>query len=88
MNGAKQKQYMDDPKRIKKAILNMDRFEDPCFYVPEKKRAAYWDEVHAKATWIVGFRGKWRLCDSCAALPEFKKYRKRKKIERKEKKNE
>lgn len=32
------------------------------------------------STQIIGHNGKWRLCDSCAALPEFKKYRKRKEI--------
>jgi hypothetical protein len=29
---------------------------------------------------IVGAKGQWRLCESCAALPEFKRFRKRKQI--------
>jgi len=46
-------------------------------YNPEEKRAAYSDEIHAPAEVIVGAGGKWRLCKKCAALPEFKKFRKR-----------
>ena len=53
---------------------------DPCFYNPDERRACYEDEVHAQAEWIVGHKGKWRLCSECANLPEFKKYRVRKKI--------
>ena len=58
--------------------------KDPCFYYPKEKRAAYDFEVHAVAVFIVGAKGKWRLCAECAALPEFKRYRKRKAIERKQ----
>lgn len=59
-------------------------YPDPCEYNPEAKRAAYGFEVHGPAEWIVGHDGKWRLCDSCARLPEFKRYRTRKRIERDE----
>lgn len=55
---------------------------DPCEYNPEAKRAAYENEVHAQAELIVGANGKWRLCGSCAALPEFKRLRKRKVIQK------
>jgi len=51
-----------------------------CEYNPQEKRAAYENELHAVATWIVGCNGKWRLCDACAALPEFKRLRKRSRI--------
>lgn len=57
----------------------MSKYSDPCEYNPEEKRAAYSDEVHASAEWIVG-HGKWRLCVKCAELPEFKKFKVRKKI--------
>ena len=35
-----------------------------------------------RAELIVGANGKWRLCASCAALPKFKRFRKRKPIAR------
>lgn len=70
-----------------KACLSFGRGEmptdasvDPCEYNPEEKRAAYEHEVHASAVWIIGANGQWRLCDSCAALPEFKRFKKRKRI--------
>jgi hypothetical protein len=53
---------------------------DPCEYNPDQKRAAYDNEVHAQAEFIVGSNGKWRLCASCASLPEFKKYSVRRRI--------
>jgi len=43
-----------------------------CEWDPDKKVAAR--ESHAKATWRVGAKGQWHLCDDCAKLPEFKKY--------------
>jgi len=52
-------------------------FRDPCEYNPQEKRAAYDNEVHAAATTIAGSNGKWRLCDECAALPEFARLKKR-----------
>jgi len=52
-------------------------FRDPCEYNPQEKRAAYNNEVHAEATTIAGSNGKWRLCDECAALPEFASLKKR-----------
>jgi hypothetical protein len=52
-------------------------FPDPCEYNPAEKRAAYENEVHANADFVVGANGLWRLCSSCAALPEFKRLKKR-----------
>lgn len=59
-----------------------ERFPDPCEWNPETKAAAYWHEVHAAAEWIVGHDGRWRLCDECAKLPEFKRHRTRRRIEK------
>lgn len=59
---------------------------DGCEYNPEKKRAVYGCEAHflsSQAEWLVGAGGKWRLCEACAKLPEFKRLRKRRRIERK-----
>jgi hypothetical protein len=53
---------------------------DPCEYNPDERRAAYEHEVHARADVIVGAKGKWRLCRLCAALPEFRRLRKRRPI--------
>lgn len=55
--------------------------KDPCEYNPNEHRACYENEVHAPAEWIVGANGKWRLCSKCAALPEFKRFRVRRKIQ-------
>lgn len=54
--------------------------KNPCEYNPRKRRSAYENEVHAQAALIVGANGLWRLCESCAKLPEFNRYRNRKKI--------
>lgn len=63
-----------------------------CEYDPEKKAPAtailnsngfggvdleWLSGCENEATISLGSDGKWHLCDSCAALPEFKKYRKR-----------
>lgn len=53
------------------------KFPDPCEYNPDEARAAYGCEVHAAAELIVGANGKWRLCAACAALPAFKRFRRR-----------
>ncbi len=37
---------------------------------------------HAAAELIVGAKGEWRLCRSCAALPQFGKFRKRVEVRR------
>lgn len=41
-----------------------------------KRIVRYWG-CQNKATLIVGYNGKYRLCESCSKLPYFKKYRKR-----------
>ena len=56
----------------------MSRQPEDCEYNPVEKRAAFTDEQgHAKATWSLGSNGQWHVCDECAALPEFKMFRKR-----------
>jgi len=53
------------------------RYDDPCEWNPDANRPAYDDEVHAPADVIVGRAGRWRLCEACAALPEFRRYKRR-----------
>lgn len=55
---------------------------DPCEWNPEENRAAFENECHDHATVIVGADGDWRLCEKCAALPEFKRFRKRRPTQR------
>lgn len=51
---------------------------DECEWNPEKSRAKYYGEpCPNEATTIVGADGRWRLCDFCAALPAFKRFRSR-----------
>jgi hypothetical protein len=47
-----------------------------CEWNPKENRTAYEDEVHAQATWVVGSNGKYHLCDECANLPKFVRYKK------------
>lgn len=48
---------------------------DPCEYNPEKKAARVTtDPDHGPATVSIG-NGMWHLCDSCAALPEFTRFK-------------
>lgn len=58
------------------AQTEMDYSGNPCEWNPDEGRAAYENEVHSFATVSLG-NGKWHLCESCAALPEFKRFRKR-----------
>lgn len=62
---------------------NRGGMHDPCEWNPQERRAAYEDEVHASAEISLG-NGAWRLCATCAVLPEFKRYRKRMAIKREE----
>jgi hypothetical protein len=57
---------------------------DPCEYNPTEKRPAWDYEVHAQADFIVGANGQWRLCAECAALPEFKRFKIREAIARRQ----
>lgn len=55
----------------------------PCEWNPDRNKPLYWDkhrQSHAEAEVVVGADGQWHLCASCAALPRFKRYRRRKDI--------
>ncbi len=56
-----------------------DPFAPGCEWNPKKQRGAYMDEQpHAKATMTVGSsRSNWFVCDECAKLPVFKRFRTR-----------
>jgi hypothetical protein len=68
--------------------LSRGRVEEPdyvddCEWDPATDRPApVGIECHARAELIVGAKGEWRLCRSCADLPHFKKYRKRVEVRR------
>ncbi len=62
------------------ALSRRARYPNPCEYSPERGDAAYEHEVHASATVIVGANGRWRLCDQCAALPKFNRFKVRTRI--------
>lgn len=52
-----------------------------CEWNPTHKRAAYLGESCRKeATVSLGASGQWHLCEDCARLPEFKRYKVRGKI--------
>lgn len=58
---------------------------DGCEWSPKHGRATFDNERHhltCRATTIVGAKGQWRLCDSCAALPAFKRFTVRRPIVR------
>lgn len=59
----------------------VNQFEDSCEWNPTAGRAAYWNESHAPASVIVGKGYEWRLCENCAALPQFSGFAWRKPIE-------
>lgn len=48
-----------------------------CEWNPTANRAAFEGENHAAATVCVGADGRWHLCEQCAALPQFKRLKKR-----------
>jgi hypothetical protein len=49
-----------------------------CEWNPAENRPAFDDDPpHGEATQVIGVDGKWHLCDGCATLPEFARYRKR-----------
>ena len=63
------------------AVMQIVR--DGCEFDPVRGEAAFDGDSHnatVPAVWIVGGNGQWRLCDSCAALPRFAKFRKRQRI--------
>lgn len=56
-----------------------------CEWDPERNDLAFGTDHHhqtSPATMIVGANGQFRLCDSCAALPRFKRFRVRKPVRR------
>lgn len=56
---------------------------NPCEWDPRTEQAALSTlSAHDVATVTVGANGRWRLCDSCAALPIFKRFRWRRRIRR------
>ncbi len=57
-------------------------FSNPCEWNQKKGRAAYDYEVHARADLVVGAKGEWRLCNECAALPRFSRFRKQTPVRR------
>ena len=73
---------LSDAEYVNQA-LTVHRLEsDPCDWNPDKNEPAWvGSEPHAFAEVMVGAKGKFRLCKSCAALQRFKKYRKREPIE-------
>jgi hypothetical protein len=49
-----------------------------CEWNPTANRPAFNDDPpHGEAVWSVGVDGKWHLCDACAQLPAFARYRRR-----------
>ncbi|MEK9901446.1 MAG: hypothetical protein VW516_11940, partial [Rhodospirillaceae bacterium] len=56
---------------------------DTCEWDPERCEAATTERgCQRPAAVIVGADGKWRLCSECAGLPAFKRYKRRKAIEK------
>ena len=54
-----------------------------CEWNPAENRPAYEsDTSHGEAIWRVGVDSKWLLCERCAALPAFARYRKRVRLTR------
>lgn len=59
---------------------------DGCEMDPKTGEPLYDDNPHyaeARAVWLIGANGQWRVCDSCAKLPTLRRYKVRKRIERK-----
>ena len=66
---------------------------NPCEWDPANKRPAQGHYDDRTREWtnyegcrnpaeiLVGAKGQWRLCQHCAVLPEFRRFRKRRRIE-------
>lgn len=53
-----------------------------CEWHPTENRSATnSDPDHAPALWIVGADSRWRLCEGCAGLPQFRRLKKRIRID-------
>ena len=48
-----------------------------CEWNATKNEPTAVSDLHAVATVLVGSKTTWRLCENCANLPEFKRYRRR-----------
>lgn len=57
-----------------------------CEWNPAHHIPAWWPGLHGDclndATVTLGAKGDWHLCASCAALPEFRRFKVRRKLER------
>jgi hypothetical protein len=56
---------------------------DGCEWTPGADRPAWSVDEHTRtvrAAVLLGANGEWRLCESCAALPRFKRFRVRRAI--------
>ena len=53
---------------------------DSCEWNPEENRPSTEGEHEVPVEVFVGARDLWRLCASCAALPEFERYRVRREV--------
>lgn len=50
---------------------------EQCEWNPTLNAAASSDDApHGDAVWCVGAQGQWHLCDSCAQLPRFARFKK------------
>lgn len=66
--------------------MKLQRVGDGCEWNPGADRPARAGDAHNSTTpaaLLVGADGNWRLCALCAALPRFRRFRRRKPIEQK-----
>ena len=58
----------------------------PCEWDPDHDGPALIivSRFHGDALWSVGACGQWHLCDACAQLPRFRRYRVRRLLGREE----
>jgi hypothetical protein len=54
----------------------------PCDWNPKAKQRArsHEDSCPNEATVCVGAKGQWHLCEECAALPRFNRFRSRREL--------
>ena len=59
-------------------MKNKQATNEPCEWNPDANREAMTDdEWHADAALSVGRNPNWHLCEGCAALPRFNKFKRR-----------
>jgi hypothetical protein len=72
--------YSLHPYNPRRDLCEWDPEENqPARYIPDTEQS--WGCPNDAAL-IVGANGQWRLCESCAALPKFNRFRRRKPIRR------